>query len=95
MSALADRINHRALVYLVFSGAEVGGQTAVSLGLASTILDDNDFENESQAIIEAMSKLPLESVRSAKRFLALSQLMEPRGRAELGANLFAIAASSR
>ena len=95
MTALADRVNYRSLSYLVYSSAEIDSKTALSAGLVSVVCRDDELDKQAQETIDAISSRPRESIKAVNRYLKLAPYMEPRGRAELGANLFAIASASR
>jgi enoyl-CoA hydratase/carnithine racemase len=95
MFAVMDRVNPRALSYLVYSAAEVGARAALDLGLASAVFPDANLTREAQAVIDAVSAYPADAVRAVQQYLRSAPLMEPRGRAEYGAGLFANVLSSR
>ncbi|MGE0612238.1 MAG: enoyl-CoA hydratase/isomerase family protein [Hyphomicrobiales bacterium] len=95
MTALLDRTSYRNLAYLVFSASEIDASHALSAGLASAVHPDSDLEARASEVISTISELPLDTLRSVKRYLQLAPSVHPRARAELGSNLYAVVASSR
>jgi enoyl-CoA hydratase/carnithine racemase len=95
MSAMVDRVGSRALGYLVYSTAEINGDTAFGLGLASAVVPDEQLGQRAEEFAKGIRSQPVDAVRAVKEFLRRAPSMEPRGRADFGANIFAKVLSSR
>lgn len=95
MTALLDRITLRGLSYLVYSTAEIDARAALAAGLVSVVYPDGALDREARALGEVICAQPLGAVRAVTDYLRLAPQMEPRGRADFGAGLFAAVLSSR
>lgn len=95
MTALLDRVSLRMLTYLAYSSTPIDARTAQAAGLISAVYDDAHLSASAGDVIAGIASRPAEGIRAICRYLRLAPYMEPRGRAEFGANLFAVAAASR
>lgn len=95
MTALLDRVDYRTLSYLVYSTDFLSAESALSGGLISAVFEDETVEARSKEIINTIASIPIGSLKAVKAYLKVAPSMPPKGRAELGANLFAVAAASR
>lgn len=95
MSAAIDRVGPRALSYMVYSNAKISSDAAVAFGLVSAVFLDDALPHEAERFVQGIRSQPLDAVQAVKEYLRRASLMEPRGRAEFGANVFAKVMSSR
>lgn len=95
MHAIMDRVNARAVSYLVYSTAEIDARTALTMGLVSAGFPDADLERHAQALAGTVCGHPLDALKTVKAFLKHAPLMETGGRANFASSLFANALSSR
>jgi enoyl-CoA hydratase len=95
MCAVMDRASPRAVSYLIYSTAEVDARTALGMGLVSAIFPDAELSRQAEAFAATVSGQPLDAVMAVKEYLKRAPLMEPRGRSDYAASLFATVLSSR
>jgi enoyl-CoA hydratase len=95
MTALFDRVDRRALTYLVFASEAIGGDAARACGLASEIAPDSDLQKRAAALAAHICSQPADSIRAVKNYLSLAANSDPSGRAALGSTLYAMVAGSR
>jgi len=95
MTALLDRVSLRGVAHLVYSTAELDARQAQAIGLVSAVHADERLQEEVRSLIDTISLQPVDAVRAVKEYLRVAPAMEPRGRSDFGANLFANVLSSR
>lgn len=95
MAALMDRVSARGLPYLVYSTAELDGRAALGMGLASAVFPDDELDGQVVKLVDTIAAQPIDAVRAVKEYLRFAPYMEPRGRADFAASLFASVLSSR
>jgi enoyl-CoA hydratase/carnithine racemase len=95
IAALMDKVTPRSLPYLVYSTAEMDARSALGMGLVSAVFPDDGLEGRAGKLIETISSQPADAVKAVKEYLKFAPLMEPRGRADFAASLFASVLSSR
>lgn len=95
MAALMDRVTSRGLPYLVYSTAEVDSRAALGMGLASAVFPDDELDGQVAKLVETIAAQPTDAVKAVKEYLRFAPHMEPRGRADFAASLFASVLSSR
>lgn len=95
IAALMDKAAPRSLPYLVYSTAEMDARSAIGMGLVSAVFPDGELDAQAKKLVETIASQPLDAVRAVKEYLKFAPLMEPRGRADFAASLFASVLSSR
>lgn len=90
-----DKAAPRNLPYLVYSTAEMDARSAIGMGLVSAVFPDGELDAQAKKLVETIASQPLDAVRAVKGYLQFAPLMEPRGRADFAASLFATVLSSR
>lgn len=95
MTALFERVNLRMLTYMVFGTQPIGAKEALAAGLVSCVGPKNSLTERADTLAGHICSLPADSVRAVKNYLKHASQMEPRGRAALGAGLYAVVAGSR
>lgn len=95
LTALLDRASVRNLTYMAYSTELLDARQAQSAGLVSAVCSDGDLAARSRDLVSTITAQPADSVKAVKRYLKLAPGMDLNGRAELGANLFALVAASR
>lgn len=95
MSALSDRVPRKAIVYLVYSRAEIDAESALRIGLISAVVPVEDLEEEAEALIAVMSQNSSEAIRAVKEYMRSAPEMDRRAAADYAGNLLANVLSSR
>lgn len=95
IAALMDRVSSRGLTYLVYSTAEVDSRAALGMGIATAVFPDDELDGQVVKLVETIAAQPADAVRAVKEYLRFAPHMEPRGRADFAASLFASVLSSR
>jgi enoyl-CoA hydratase/carnithine racemase len=73
----------------------VDSRTALGMGLASAVFPDDELDDQVVKIVETIAAQPADAVKAVKEYLRFAPNMEPRGRADFAATLFATVLSSR
>ncbi|MDH3287776.1 MAG: hypothetical protein OEP48_08665 [Betaproteobacteria bacterium] len=95
IAALMDKVTPRSLPYLVYSTAGVDSRAVLNMGLVSPILPDDELDGQGVKLVESIAAQPADAVKAVKVYLRFAPHMEPRGRADFTASLFASVLSSR
>jgi enoyl-CoA hydratase len=89
ISALMPRTPRKALTWMVYSMAELDAQTALALGIVSTVVPAAQLDSALSMLLSTMTSRSPEALTAVKDFFRSASLMEPRGVADYGANLLA------
>jgi enoyl-CoA hydratase len=89
ISALMPRTPRKALTWMVYSMDELDAQTALHLGIVSSVVPAAQLDNALSNLLATMTTRSSESLVAVKDFFRSASLMEPRGIADYGANLLA------
>lgn len=94
ISALMARVPRKALTYMVYAMEEIDAQTALQLGIVSTVVPLAEVDRALDKLLAGMTARSPESLIAVKDFFRVAPHMEPRGVADYGANLLAAVLSS-
>ena len=94
MSALVDRIQRKALLYLVYSTAEIDAATALTFGLVSRVVPGEHLESAVAELVAAIQKSPLPSVKAVKEYAGAALGIDTPSANVLAKNLHATINSS-
>jgi enoyl-CoA hydratase/carnithine racemase len=95
MSALWDRLSPRTIGYMVYSTAELGARDALAIGLAHSVVSDDELDTHAASLVDTICKQPLDAIRAVKEYLKEAPSMPSAARGGFGASLFAGVLSSR
>lgn len=84
MSSLIDRVGRKALLYLIYSTAEIDAQAALTFGLISCVVPEESLESSVAALIERMKQSPLVALLAVKEYAGAAYGMDT-----VAANAFA------
>ena len=88
-SALADRVPPKALLYLVYSTAEINATRALSYGLVSEVAPEAELEVAVAALISQLSREPRPAILGLKEFARSAFRMDTTGMVDFARNLHA------
>jgi enoyl-CoA hydratase len=88
-SALADRVSPKALLYLIYSTAEVDAARALSFGLVSEIVPAAELEGAMTALTAQIGREPRPAVMGLKEFARTAMRMDTAGMVDFARNLHA------
>ncbi len=94
MSALVDRVPRKALMYLVYSAAEIDAHQALSFGLVSNVVPSNKLESAVNHLVDAMKKCPLPALMAVKEYTRFAYAMDTQAANDFAKNLHATINSS-
>jgi len=94
MSALVDRVPRKALMYLVYSTAEIDAHQALSFGLVSNVVPSNKLEAAVNHLVDAMKKCPLPALMAVKEYARFAYAMDTQAANDFAKNLHATINSS-
>lgn len=89
MSALVDRMGLKAIMYLIYSTAEVDAATALAWGLASRVVPDPELESAVDELVAALKTSPRPAVMAVKEYARAAVQMDTEGANSLARNLHA------
>jgi len=94
MSALADRVQRKALMYLVYSTDEIDAQTAATLGFVSKVVKANNLDNAVDDIVAVSKNCPMPVVLGVKEYVSNALTMDTRAANNFAKNLQAVVMTS-
>lgn len=89
MSALVDRMALKAIMYMIYSTAEVDAATAVAWGLASRVVPDRELESAVEELIAALKQSPMPAVMAVKEYARSAVTMNTEAANSFARNLHA------
>jgi len=89
MSALVDRMSLKAIMYMIYSTAEVDAATALAWGLASHVVPDRELQAAVDGLIAALKKSPLPAVMAVKEYARSAVTMDTEAANSFARNLHA------
>lgn len=93
MAAVMKKVPQKALYWLIFSGADVSPQEALTMGLASKIYAANSFKTETDAFLNEMATRPRLVLETIKKFMTHAQDMSAAQQSEYAGTLLALVRS--
>ncbi len=94
MSALVDRVPRKALMYLVYSTAELDAHRALSIGLVSHVVPGNQLDAAVRQFVEGLKKRPLPALMAVKEYAKFATNMDTPAANDFARNLHATINSS-
>jgi enoyl-CoA hydratase len=94
MSALADRVPRKALMYLVYSSDEIDAMTALTFGLVSKVVPGDHLDAAVDDLVAALKKSPMPAVKAVKEYADSALTMDTRAANKFAKNLHATINSS-
>ena len=95
MSALSDRVLRKAITYLVYSRAEVDADTALTMGIVSTVVPAADLDEEIEALVATLSDNSATSLITVKDYMRHAPDMDRRAASDFASNLLSNVLSSK
>jgi enoyl-CoA hydratase len=94
MSALVDRVQRKALLYLVYSTAEIDAADALTFGLVSRVVPAQQLDKAVAELTAAMQTSPLPAVKAVKEYASAALGIDTPSANTLAKNLHATINSS-
>lgn len=95
MSALADRVLRKAVLYLVYSRAEIDAETALRMGIVSCVVPASDLDDEAEALVATLAGNSPAALRAVKEYMASAPDMDRQGASDFASTLLSGVLSSR
>ena len=89
MSSLVDRVPRKALMYLTYSTAILSAERALTFGVVSDVVPENDLETTVEALSAALLRAPRPANRAVKEYARAALGMEISGAVDFARNLHA------
>jgi len=89
MSALVDRMALKAIMYMIYSTAEVDAPNAMAWGLASRVVPDRELESAVDELVAALEKSPMPAVMAVKEYARSAVTMHTEAANSFARNLHA------
>ena len=67
-SALVDRVPRKAATYMIYSTAEIDAHKALTFGLISNVVPQQELDANVKALVEHFKKMPLPAVFAVKEY---------------------------
>lgn len=94
MSALADRVPRKALMYLVYSTDEIDAAKALSFGLVSLVVPADQLVSAVEHLVATLKKSPIAAVMAVKEYVRSALRMDTPAANDFARNLHATINSS-
>ena len=94
MSAMADRVALKALMYLIYSTEEITAQQALHYGLVSKVVPENALDSSLESFLKGIKSAPLPAVKAVKEYAHAVQSMDMMNANRMAKNLHATVNSS-
>jgi len=89
ISALMTKVPRKAIAWMVYTLAEINAQTALSLGIVSSVVPKAQLDAAMDGALKAMTARSPAALVAVKDYLRSAPMMEPRGAAAYGVALLA------
>ena len=89
MSSMVDRIPAKALSYLVYTTEIIDAQTALSLGIASKVVPEQDLDSHVEQLCATLLKRPQAALQGVKEYVAQAAKMPQSSAVDFARNLHA------
>jgi enoyl-CoA hydratase len=90
MSALFDKMNRNAILWMTFSTDFIDAQRAMTYGLVSTVVPAARLDAEVTAFCEKLSKAPRPALRGLKEYMRVAPGMDSQGATDYARSLHAM-----
>jgi enoyl-CoA hydratase len=90
MSALFDKMNRNAILWMTFSTDFIDAQRAMTYGLISTVVPADKLDAEVAAFCDKLSKAPRPALRGLKEYMRVAPGMDAQGATDYARSLHAM-----
>ncbi len=90
MSALFDRVNRNAILWMAYSTDFINAERALTFGLISTVVPALKLEHEVARFCDNLLKAPRPALRGLKEYLRVAPTMDAQGALDYARSLHAI-----
>lgn len=90
MSALCDRMNRNAVLWMTFSTDFIDAERAMAYGLISTVVPAAKLDEEVAAFCAKLSKAPRPALRGLKEYMRVAPGMDAQGATDYARSLHAM-----
>ena len=90
MSALFDRMNRNAILWMTYSRDFIDAQRALVFGLVSTVVPAARLEGEVVAFCDKLARSPRPAIRGLKEYLRAAPTMDAQGAVDYARSLHAM-----
>jgi enoyl-CoA hydratase len=90
MSALFDRMNRNAILWMTYSRDFIDAQRALAYGLVSTVVPADRLEQEVEQFCAKLQSAPRPAVRGLKEYLRVAPTMDAQGAVDYARSLHAM-----
>lgn len=90
VSALFDRMNRNAILWMAYSQDFVSAERALQYGLVSTVVPSSRLETEAARFCEQLVRLPRPGVRGLKEYLRVAPTMDTQGAVDYARSIHAM-----
>jgi enoyl-CoA hydratase len=90
MSALFDRVNRNAILWMTYSTDFINAERALTFGLISTVVPAAQLEHEVARFCERLLQAPRPALRGLKEYLRVAPTMDAQGALDYARSLHAI-----
>ena len=88
-SALVDRVPRKAATYMIYSTAEIDAHKALTFGLISNVVPQQELDANVKALVEHFKKMPLPAVFAVKEYARTAFDIGAQAAADFARNLHA------
>jgi enoyl-CoA hydratase len=90
MSALYDRVNRNAVLWMTYSTDFISAERALAYGLVSTVVPAIDLEDEVARFCQKLLQAPRPALRGLKEYLRVAPTMDAQGAFDYARSLHAM-----
>lgn len=94
MSAVYDRMNRNAILWMAYSTDFIDAQRAMTYGLVSHVVDDAKLEAEVQRFVELLLSRPRPAILGLKEYLRVASRMDEQGAIDYARSLHSMVNTS-
>lgn len=95
MSALADRMSRKTVMYLVYSRDEIDAETAFTMGMISRVVPAAELDSAVDGLVRTLSDNSPAAIRAVKEYMRSAPDMDRQGASDFASNLLANVLASR
>ncbi|HVL57452.1 MAG TPA: enoyl-CoA hydratase/isomerase family protein [Burkholderiaceae bacterium] len=90
MSALYDRVNRNAILWMAYSAEFIDAQRALSYGLVSTVVPDAQLTEQVERFCQVLLGRPRPAIQGLKEYLRVAPRMDEQGAIDYARSLHSI-----
>jgi len=95
MATVMDRVQHKALAWMVYTNEMVDARTAMQFGLVSQVVPASELAASGDALVAKLLLRSQSALSGVKQYLARARLQSFSDAADTGRNLLALVLSSK